>query len=337
MDYQHRISWSPSTAPPAELPEGVQREFLQSPGGMLELLTSGPQWHEGYERVEKQPLLFIHGGFESAFDFSNYLQFFSSHGYSCYAPSLRGHGASYKLGFWSMYWASKHALALDVALVIAHIRSKHPNNVIIIGHSSGGGLAQYILDKDMEKLGGLVTLAGTPGFGSFGVYLNWIRLDPWFLIRTCFKHFGHPRSPLSSTALVHSAFFSRAFPLQEICEIERMMPEYESMSWTVSMMTKFVSPERVIGSILPTLKGGRRVLVVAGGEDKLMNGVIMQKLAAWYRVAWESVRGKSEEEVEESSEEVVRYGVVEGSGHHIMKDIAWEAGAEMLLEWLQGR
>ncbi|PWW77671.1 alpha/beta-hydrolase [Tuber magnatum] len=310
MDYHHRLSWSPSTAPPAALPEGVR------------------------ERVFVRPRV---GCFESALDFTNYLQFFSSRGYPCYAPSLRGHGASYQLGFWSMYWTSKHALALDVALVIAHIRSKHSKNAVIMGHSSGGGLAQYILDRDMEKLGGLVTLAAVPGFGSMGVYLNWIRFDPWFLIRIYCKHFGHPRSPLSSTALVHNAFFSRAFPLQEVRELERTMPEYESMRWTVSMMTKFVSAERVIGNILPTLKGGRRVLVVAGGEDKLMNGVIMQRLAAWYRVAWESIRGKGEQGVEEeASAEVVRYGVVEGSGHHVMKDCMWEVGAEMVLEWLEG-
>lgn len=61
---------------------------------------------------------------------------------------------------------AKHALALDVTLAIGHIRSKHSKNVIVMGHSSGGGLVQYVLDGDMEKLGGLVTLAAVPGFGS---------------------------------------------------------------------------------------------------------------------------------------------------------------------------
>lgn len=170
-----------------------------------------------------------------------------------------------------------------------------------------------------------------------GVYLNWMRLDPWFLVRSYFKHFGHPRSPLSSTALVHKVFFSHASPVQAVREFERTMPEYESMRWPVGMMTRFVSPARVIGNILPTLKGRRRVLVVAGGEDKLMDGVIMQRLAAWYRGAWESIRGKGEEGGEEGNAEVVRFGVVEGSGHHVMKDSMWKAGAETVLEWLEGR
>jgi pimeloyl-ACP methyl ester carboxylesterase len=304
---------------------------------VLELLTSSPLGSGGTGEEDKEPLLFVHGGFGSALEFTNYLQFFSSHGYSCYSLSLRGHGASYKLGFWTMYWTSKHAFALDVVLAIAHIRSKHSKNVIIAGHSSGAGLAQYILDGDMERFGGFVALAGVPGFGSMGAYLNWVRFHPWFLIRTYCKHFGHPRSPLSSTALVHNAFFSSAFPAQAVREIERAMPEYESMSWAFGTMTKFVSAERVIGRILPTLKGGRRVLIVAGGEDKLMDGVMMQRFAAWYRVAWESIQGKVEEGGQESGVEVVRFGVIEGSGHHVMKDIMWSTGAEMVLEWLEGR
>jgi len=169
-----------------------------------------------------------------------------------------------------------------------------------------------------------------------GVYLNWMRLDPWFLVRAYCKHFGHPRSPLSSTALVHRVFFSHAFPVQEVREFERTMPEYESMSWSVGMMTRFVSAKRVIGNILPTLKRSRRVLVVAGGEDKIMDGAIMQRLAAWYRLAWEDIRGKGEDEGEGSSTEVVRFGVVEGSGHHVMKDSMWRVGAEIVLEWLEG-
>jgi len=62
MDYRHRLSWSPSTAPPAVLPEGIQREFLSSPGGALEVLASSVLREEGIEVVEKSPLLFIHGG-----------------------------------------------------------------------------------------------------------------------------------------------------------------------------------------------------------------------------------------------------------------------------------
>lgn len=68
MDYRHRLSWSPSTAPPATLPEGIRREFLSSPGGALEVLTSTRLWEEGIEVAEGPPLLFIHGvGFSLIF------------------------------------------------------------------------------------------------------------------------------------------------------------------------------------------------------------------------------------------------------------------------------
>lgn len=62
--------------------------------------------------------------------------------------------------------SAKHALALDVTIAIGHIRSKHSERIIIMGHSSGAGLTQYILDRNMEELRGLVALAAVPGFGS---------------------------------------------------------------------------------------------------------------------------------------------------------------------------
>jgi pimeloyl-ACP methyl ester carboxylesterase len=38
-------------------------------------------------------------------------------------------------------------------------------NLVLIGHSAGGGLVQWFLSQGMGRVGGLVTLAGFPNFG----------------------------------------------------------------------------------------------------------------------------------------------------------------------------
>lgn len=35
-----------------------------------------------------------------------------------------------------------------------------------MGHSSGGGISQYLISTGLEKVGGFVALAAVPGFGS---------------------------------------------------------------------------------------------------------------------------------------------------------------------------
>jgi hypothetical protein len=60
------------------------------------------------------------------------------------------------------------------------------------------------------------------------VYWNWFKLDPWFMLRSL-VHSQHPRSPLSSTPLVQTAFFGHEFERRAVVEFEKWMPEYESL------------------------------------------------------------------------------------------------------------
>lgn len=107
---------------------------------------------------------------------------------------------------------------------------------------------------------------------------------------------------------------------------ERAMSEFESMSWPMMMQWKFVDPVKVIRGISGDgLKDGRKMLIVAADEDKLMGVKIEADLAAWYRAA-----------VPELGEEVVKEAVVGGAGHHFLLDTNWKDGAEKVLNWLQG-
>ncbi|RPB07927.1 alpha/beta-hydrolase [Morchella conica CCBAS932] len=316
--------------------------FIPSPDGMLEILVALPASTGSGSGEERPPLLFVHGGFGSATCYINFLPFFASHGHPAYSLSLRGHGASHHPGFWKLYWTTKHTLALDIATAITHIRHLHnitypstptpnrQNGVILCGHSSGGGLSQYLISRSLETVGGLITLAAVPGFGSYGVYYNWFVMDPWFAVRMYFRDLFHPRSPLSSTTLVHRAFLGAGCPTELVKEVEEDMAETESMMWPLGMMMQFVDPRRVVGGVAPALRCGRKVLVVAGSEDRLMGVRIMAQLAAWYRSALECVSGRVEE-----GTDVVRFEEVKGSGHHLMRDVAWRECAGVMLEWLQ--
>ncbi|KAL8795565.1 MAG: hypothetical protein Q9195_001986 [Heterodermia aff. obscurata] len=97
--------------------------------------------------------------------------------------SLRGHGESWNPGFWSMTWGTNlKDLAHDVRCVWESVllREKRrkldgkeseeiaPALPVLIGHSSGGGLAQYVLSEGIVQAEALVLCAAIPGFGGRG-------------------------------------------------------------------------------------------------------------------------------------------------------------------------
>lgn len=40
-----------------------------------------------------------------------------------------------------------------------------PEDIVLIGHSAGGGLSQYLLSTGRAQVGGLVLMAAFPNFG----------------------------------------------------------------------------------------------------------------------------------------------------------------------------
>lgn len=102
------------------LPSHVDRSYINSPGGQLELLHARPSADNA---PRKQPILFIHGGFGSAGVRLPWMTVLSqSYHYPCYAVSLRGHGASWDPGF-LMMWAltTKAMLATDVVAAVEEV------------------------------------------------------------------------------------------------------------------------------------------------------------------------------------------------------------------------
>lgn len=167
------LKWrAPSPNPPKgnPLPSGVTRTCVQTPSGPLELLSTIPT----SPNPSAPPLFFGHGGFGCAEMWLDYMQFFASKGYPCYAVSYRGHGNSWYPGFWRMYFTSRHSIAQDLAAGIEHVESlererRQEDNVrvVLIAHSAGGALSQYVLSRDMAKVSGYCMFAAVSGFGSY--------------------------------------------------------------------------------------------------------------------------------------------------------------------------
>lgn len=107
------------------------------------------------------------------------MEYFGKHGYPSYALSLRGHGESWKPGFVEMvFLTSKIHMAEDLSYAFtwieayeAGMRALHLSGgtsnteLVLVGHSAGGGVAQYFLGKNMGTVSGLVIMASFPSWG----------------------------------------------------------------------------------------------------------------------------------------------------------------------------
>ncbi|KAL8856131.1 MAG: hypothetical protein Q9178_007256 [Gyalolechia marmorata] len=82
--------------------------------------------------------------------------------------SLRGHGESWNPGFWRMTWLTGLVqLAQDVRCVWEEVVRREDGRLpVLAGHSSGGGLAQYVLGEGLIQAEALVLCAAVPGFGA---------------------------------------------------------------------------------------------------------------------------------------------------------------------------
>lgn len=67
-----------------------------------------------------------------------------------------------------VFLTTAYTLATDVAAGVAHLEKEYgqKGEVVLAGHSSGGGLVQIVCDQELAHVRSLVLLAGTPSFGA---------------------------------------------------------------------------------------------------------------------------------------------------------------------------
>ncbi|KAI3323852.1 alpha/beta-hydrolase [Xylariaceae sp. AK1471] len=342
LSYQY-LHWRRPNGPPASPPDGTTREFISTPKGDLELLCAKP----AHPTPGIPPVVFAHGGMGSAWVWHEYMRHLASQGITSYAISSRGHGASWHPSFLRMLYATtKRDLADDVVAGIKAVQEREGSEVVLVGHSSGGGLGQLIVGEGDIRVKGLALLGAIPGTGSLPVYMNWWLLDPWFTIRLLF-HGWHSNSPLSHPFLVKQVFFSKDYPEDKLAEFQSHLSRYESFLWPLGMTFRFVNPKKVMQNIMGW-GNSNRMLIMAGTEEKLMTRPIQEKIAETYRTAFsELVQEKKLEAKDEAvcplqgeggldnSGHGVELAWVLGAAHHLQNDTAWIIGAEKLVAFLR--
>src|SRR5262247_1029776 len=106
----------------------------------------------------QRPLLMVHGFTGAKEDFTPWLDQLADLGWHAVAPDLRGHGASSKPAEESAY--SFEVLADDV-LRLADVLGW--DKFVLLGHSMGGMIAQFVARSAAPRLAGLILMDTTHG------------------------------------------------------------------------------------------------------------------------------------------------------------------------------
>ncbi|KAF9739354.1 hypothetical protein PMIN06_000950 [Paraphaeosphaeria minitans] len=349
---------SPNPPPSTPLPDGISRSSIHTPSGPLELLTALPTKSITSFEEAKPPLFFAHGGFGCAEQWLNYMQYFAAAGYPCYAISYRGHGKSWYPWFLRMYFTTRGTMAEDLTAGVKYVealeatrRGAPGTQVVLIAHSAGGALSQYVLSRKMLQVQGLCMFAAVPGFGSWSCYSFWAATAPiHFTCRGC-----HSRYLLATVKQVQDAFFTSGTPLQHVQSFAKLLSPYESMLWPMQALNAFVTGPDVLSSITgwarrrpipskspgeePTPELSQRLFILAAERDVLCTPAILEDAAQRYRRAFRDIesdkrlRGAIEEQ--RNANIGVRFRVVEGVAHHMQNHEEWGKGADEVRKWLE--
>lgn len=213
----------------------------------LELISSLPKRGTGHPT----PVLFIHGAFAGAWCWAEYfLDYFSRHGYSAYALSLRGHGRS--RGRERLWWTSLQEYVADVEQVVAELQ-KAP---VMVGHSMGGMIVQKYLER--TSIPAAVLMAPVPPEGLIGVS-SWLALrDPLLFQELHLIQFYGPH--LATLDGAHRAIFSPDMPIQQVAEyFSRMQPESQRVMMDMTWLDLPRLPDRLPPALV--LGGERDTLI----------------------------------------------------------------------------
>jgi pimeloyl-ACP methyl ester carboxylesterase len=328
-----RLRWTRSSPMFHPLPEGVGRDFVATPLGGLELLVSEPV-HQG----EKQPpILFVHGGFGHAAVWLEWMTYLSKqYAARTYAVSVRNHGASYSCSSWfrMVYRTNLDDVACDLTAAIHEVETREGVAPILVSHSAGGGLCQYILCNGMARTPALVLAGAVPHYGFIAPMWNWLtRIDWWMFLRGLLM-FQHPRAALCTTLLVKNAFFGPDYPVSRAKDFEQWMAPYESLRWPSQTVGSWqngknvwLDTAKIVRNITTTDPSKDRVLIILGSEDKMMQGTQARSVAEYAGAIGTSRDG--------NQVSGVRLVEIPRAGHHLQNDIQWEDGARALLTFLR--
>lgn len=241
------------------------------------------------------PLLFVHGAYAAAWCWEEYfMPFFSAHGYSCYALSLRGHGGSE--GHEYLALTSLDDYVADVEQIVGDL----PSAPIMIGHSMGGMVVQQYMQK--HSIPGAVMLASVPPEGLLTSALQLAFREPQVFLELNLVHSSDGRHATIDS--IGHALFSDNLPRAEMLKfLTRFQPESHRAILDMSFL-----PFRFQGKAKPT-----PTLVLGAEKDSFFPPYMVHSTAARFGT---------------------RAEIFEGMAHTMMLEPGWREVAERILVWL---
>ena len=117
-------------------------------------------------RVDKPPILLLHGAWLSVWCWRDWMTVFHAHGHTVIVPSYRAHGHSSQTA--TLRWTRLSPYVEDAISLAGQLES----SPIVIAHSMGGAVAQRILET--VSAAALVLVASVPPAGALGQISKWL-------------------------------------------------------------------------------------------------------------------------------------------------------------------
>ena len=258
--------------------------------GMLEVIEKG-----GSSDSRPVPLLFVHGAWHGAWCWDeHFLDFFADRGYACYAPSLRGHGAS--SGRERLRWTGIQEYVSDIAETAAQL----PTLPVLVGHSMGGFVVQKYLEH--HTAAGAILVASVPPTGVLRATLRIARRHPVQFVKA---NVTLSLAPLVATPeLARDLFFSASTPDKQVNTYQQRLQDESYLAFLGMLALDLVKAKRV--NRVP-------MLVLGGAEDEIIVQRQIRRTAAVYGAEAE---------------------IFPDMGHDMMLEPGWQAVAEHMVGWL---
>ncbi|XP_065880640.1 uncharacterized protein [Euphorbia lathyris] len=294
-----------------ELKKGQTRLFHQLPSGLnMEVIEQ-----KGKVDSENPPLVFIHGSYHAAWCWAeNWLPFFSTSGFDCYALSLLGQGESDAPPAAS-FAGSLQTHASDIA---DFIQKKVKMPPVLLGHSFGGLIIQYYLARIRNEkfteaknlfpdLAAAALICSVPPSGNSGLVWRYLFSKPIAAFKVtrslAAKAFQTDLSLCKETFFTSTMEDHLVMRYQELMRESSRMPLFDLRKLNASLPVPCVP------------KSSIDLLVLGATNDFIVDSEGLDETGRFYGVSGVSV---------------------EGVGHDMMLDCAWDKGAEVILSWLTG-
>lgn len=247
--------------------------------------------------AQGQKILFVHGASAGAWNWENFLQQFSAAGYDAYAMDLRGHGDNPPLP------ELGKAVMADYVADVRGVMKEIGEDVVLVGHSMGGGVVQVVAET--APLKALVLASSAP---VAGVKFQNPPFNVWFLLHIIksIPAMVGKKALKPGWKVMRSAVLNRVPEAQQRAMFERFGPESGA-----------VGVEVLKGSISADLARVQfPILVISGTDDQTSLIAMEREIAAQHKA------------------DLIE---LPNHGHMFMLEPGWEACGQKLLDWLRGK